>query len=554
MIDEIKVQDLALIEEASLVLSPGLTVLTGETGAGKTALISALKLLMGARASSDAVRDGCKELCVQGRFYNMASLLDDPSQVRDDAADTTSLDEDELVVTRTVTSEGRSRATLNGQMVSAGELAQVIAPSIDLCGQFEHQQLMKVATHVALLDSWASQDVSTPLSVYRSAYEQAQEAARLLDEVRNASEMSSAKLDEARFILKRIDEVNPQLGEYEQLMQDLQLAEHAEALMRAVTEARAALADDGGALDSLNIAAAALESVASVDANLATAGRELREAGYAIEDVAAQVRSYAGNLEFDPEQLEQGQERLSALQGLMRTYGPRMEDVLERRADAARTISLVDDHDQSLQQAQKAVSEAESALADAADALDAARNAAAPHFVREVCAVMDRLQMGGAQLSYDMQRLPRESWTAQGPSSFEFTYKPVADGHARPLAKIASGGEMSRVLLSVKTVLGAKDDVQVLVFDEVDAGVGGAVAVALAQLLRELAETHQVVVVTHLAQVAVFGDVHYVVQRNGDKTSLVCVEGEARVGEIARMLSGSITDASLAHARELLQK
>ena len=534
MIDEIQVQNLALIREAALEPSRGLTVLTGETGAGKTALIEALKLLMGARANTGMVRDGEEALAVSGRFVS-----------RDDNAS-------ELVVTRRVSADGRSRASLNGIMASVGELAETVAPTVDLCGQFEHQQLMRPATHATMLDSWAGEAVGPALDAYKAAYGVAREAAAELTRVQEAGALSSAKLDDARFTLRRIDEVAPKEDEYEELLHDLEIAEHAEALAVAASTAHGALSDDGGALDALNTAAMALEAVGDVDETLAELAQSLREAGYALEDVSASARSYRDDIEFDPETLAQQQERFSQLQGLLRAYGPRMEDVMARRAEAADIVSLVDDSAARLREAQRAVDEAESVLASAADALDAARDQAAPEFAAKVTGVMTRLEMGGAQLVCSRHRLDRGLWTESGPSSFEFFYRPAKGMQPRPLARIASGGEVSRVMLACKVVLGAHDAVDTLVFDEVDAGVGGATALALANVLFDLAQTHQVVVVTHLAQVAVRGDTHYIVRRDGAETEISLVTGEAREREIARMLGGSVTETSLAHARELL--
>ena len=282
----------------------------------------------------------------------------------------------------------------------------------------------------------------------------------------------------------------------------------------------------------------------------------MREVGYVIEDVSASARDYRDSIEFDPETLAAQQERFSQMQGLLRAFGPYMENVFAARAEAAEIVSLVDDSAERLKAAQRKVDEAEAALAQAADALDAARGEAAPRFAAEVSAVMARLEMGGAELVCEQQRLDRASWTKTGPSQFEFLYRPGAGMQARPLARIASGGEVSRVMLAIKVVLGADDDVDTLVFDEVDAGVGGAVAVALAEVIAHLARTHQVIVVTHLAQVAVHGDAHYVVRRAqgdaGPETHLFVVEGPDREAEIARMLSGDTTEVSLAHARELL--
>ena len=557
MIDEIQVQNLALIREATLEPSPGLTVLTGETGAGKTALLSALKLLMGARASADYVRDGEQGLVVAGRFIRRGthaapvSAADDAQDAVQDEASEGDVSE-ELVVTRSVSAEGRSRATVDGVMASARELGELVGSSIDLCGQFEHQQLMRPATHVRQLDTWAGEPVAKARAAYAQAFAEAAQAADELKRVREAQETSQAKVEDARFVLARIDEVQPVEGEYEQLEHDLKLAEHAETLARGAATAHAALSDESGALDALYTAQAALEAAGRHDAELLALVDSLREAGFIMEDVAAQARDYRDKIDFDPGELALQQERFSLLNGLLRTYGPRMEDVFARRAEAAELVSLVGDSDARLREAAEALDAAEARLAEAADALDEARAAAAPRFAAEVSSVMARLNMPGAALVCAQERLPRTSWTATGPSSFEFLYRPAEGAQSRPLARIASGGEVSRVMLATKVVLGNTDDVDTLVFDEVDAGVGGATAVALADVIADLADTHQVIVVTHLAQVAVRADTHYIVRREGAETSLASVEGPDREREIARMLSGSTTETSLAHARELL--
>lgn len=549
MIDEIQVRNLALIKQASLVPAPGLTVLTGETGAGKTALLSALKLLMGVRADKDFVRDGEQSLEVSGRFFGLANA---------EGPDGDEEASDDLVATRRVSSDGRSRVTLDGRMASVRELAARVASTIDLCGQHEQQQLMKPTAHVRMLDAWAGEAVAVPQNAYKQAFSQAKAAAEELDHVLNAGAASSAKLDEARFTLERIDAVGPREGEYEELSARLARAEHAEALALAANRAHEALGGDEGAIDLLNSAIAALDEGGRFDADLSALADSLREAGFVLEDVARSARDYRDGVEFDPEALEQDQERMSALQGLLRAYGPRMVDVLAARDEAADLVSAVDDAAERERAARKKVDAAEQKLASAAQALVQARRTAAPQFAEQVTAQMSRLEMGGAELLCEVRPLPRESWTQAGPSEVEFLFRPGAGMQARPLARIASGGEVSRVMLAIKVVLGQADSVDTLVFDEVDAGVGGSTAVALADVLVDLARTHQVIVVTHLAQVAVRGNAHYTVNKvagtdGKPQTNLQQLSAEQRPAEIARMLSGDATQASLAHAREMLE-
>lgn len=540
MIDEIHVENVALIHEADLVPGTGLTVLTGETGAGKTALLSALKLLMGERADSSAVREGSEGALVEGRLFAGAH------------------DEQGFVAQRRVGSDGRSRARVDGAMASVRELSERVSPLIDLCGQHEHQRLLDASSHVDMVDAWAGAGVAATLEAYRTALAAAQEAARELARVEEASRTQGSRLEEARFAYERICDVDPKPGEYEELEERLPRFEHAEALAGCAHEAAEALSGEGGSLDALNAAISELSRMGRVDAKLAEFADELTGAAITLEDAAAELRRYRDSVDFDPAELAQAQERFSAFKGLLRQWGPRMEDVFARRDEAAELLSLVDDADERVRRAREARDAAEDALARAARDLTKRRNTAAPRFCREVGKQMARLEMGRAELVWDSRELPRERWTAQGPCACELLYRSGAGLTPRPLRRIASGGELSRVMLAAKVVLGESDAVDTLVFDEVDAGVGGATARSLAQVLADLARTHQVIVVTHLAQVAVQGSVHYVVRRSDDgdmpETRLVRVEGSDRVTEVARLLSGDASDESLAHAKQLLSE
>lgn len=540
MIDEIRVENVALIREASLAPGAGLTVLTGETGAGKTALLSALKLLMGDRADSSAVREGSDGALVEGRLFAGAH------------------DEEGFVVTRRVGPDGRSRARLDGSLASVRELSERVRPLIDLCGQHEHQRLLDPASHVLMVDAWAGSGVAQALADYRASLARAEGAARELARVEEASRTQGSRLEEARFALDRISEVDPRPGEYEELEKSLPRAEHAEALAACAHDASEALSAEGGALDALNSAIAELSRMGAVDAKLAEFADALSGAAITLEDAAADLRRYRDSVDFDPAELAAAQERFSAFKGLLRQWGPRMEDVFARRDEAAELLGLVDDAEERVARARKELEAAEADLAVAARTLTKRRNAAAPRFCREVGKQMARLEMGRAELVWESRDLPRERWSAQGPCSCELLYRSGAGLTPRPLRRIASGGELSRVMLASKVVLGEADAVDTLVFDEVDAGVGGATARSLAQVLADLARTHQVIVVTHLAQVAVQGAVHYVVRRDDSsdvpETVLVQVSGDERVREIARLLSGDASAESLAHARRLLSE
>lgn len=540
MIDEIRVENLALIREASLVPCSGLTVLTGETGAGKTALLSALKLLMGERADASSVREGEAGLVVEGRFFKGT---DDPEG---------------FGVVRSVSADGRSRVKIDGSISSVRELATRVGSMIDLCGQHEHQSLLDSANHVRMVDSWAADTIAPILDDYRAKLHVARAAAAELARVTEASRSKGALLDEARFTVERISEVDPRLGEYEELEESLPRAEHAEALASAANDAQSLLSEENAALDSLNGAIAELQRMAGVDKKLSEFADSLAEASILIEDAAADLRRYRDSVDFDPEELARQQDRFAQLKGLLRQYGPTMDDVFARLESSKELLSLVDDAEERVRRARLELEAAESDLVQAARALMKARSVAGPRFCREVVRQMARLEMGGAEVLWDERELPRERWTDSGPSICELLYRSGSRLTPRPLKRIASGGELSRVLLAAKVVMGSADHAGTLVFDEVDAGVGGATARSLATVLADLAKTHQVIVVTHLAQVAVVADAHYVVRKADTgsgipETSLVPVEGDERVAEIARMLSGDSSPESLAHARAMLE-
>lgn len=539
MIDELQVSNIALIREATLVPSASLTVLTGETGAGKTALLSALKLILGERADSSTVREGEALASVEAR------LFDGPH------------DTEGFTVQRSLSAEGRSRVKIDGRIASVRELSERVGVMMDLCGQHEHQRLLDPAHHVAMVDAWAGRPALEALEHYRACFKASRAAAKEVRRVEEASRAQGSRVEEARFALERIGEVDPKPGEYEELEELLPRSEHAEVLVATANDAHASLASEGGALDAVNSAVAELSRMATVDRKLGDIADALSDACISLEDCANELRSYRDGVAFDPRELARMRERYSDLKGLLRQWGPTMDDVFAMRDRSQELLSLVDDGDEQIKKAREALWSAERELFAAAKALKRARNTAAPRFCHEVGRQMARLEMGGAELVWESRDLPRAEWTPVGPSSYELLYRSGAGLTPRPLRRIASGGELSRVMLASKVVLGNADGVDTLVFDEVDAGVGGSTARALAGVLADLAATHQVIVVTHLAQVAVMADKHYVVSKEpGDvpQTHLDEVTGETRTAEIARMLSGDQSEASLAHAKQMLEE
>ena len=536
MLEELHVRDLALIEDAWLEFGPGMTVLTGETGAGKTALLGALKLLMGERGDSGSVRSGAAEALVEGRFVAGGRAL---------------------LVRRRVGADGRSRCFLDGEMATVGALAEQVGPLVDLHGQHEHQALLTAATHVGYLDRRAGTDAAAALEEYGEARTEFRAAVRERDTLEARRAETLRDTDYLRFVADEIDRADPKAGEDELLEARLPPLQHAERLEGAASEAAALLRGDGGAMDRAAEAAAALSKVSGIDTRLDALAQRAAEVSAVLDDLGGELRSYRDSVEHDPSALEEVLRRLGELSGLARKYGPRLDDVLRRRDEARQALADSEEGAEAAELAEARVTVARSELERAAEVLTAVRVKAAPEFIEALTESVRDLAMEGARFEVSFAELPFEDWTADGAERVEFLYAPAPDQPARPLAKIASGGEISRVMLALKGVLGDADSVETLVFDEVDAGIGGATARTIGARLAHVARTHQVIVVTHLAQVAAFADAHLVVSKSVDErtaaTTVVPVTGEERVAEVARMLSGNGSDASSAHAREVLE-
>ena len=536
MLDELHVRDIALIEEASIAFSPQLTVLSGETGAGKTALLSALQLICGKRADSKAVADGAAEAVAEARYVQ---------------------GEGERVVRRRLSAAGRSRCTVDGQLATVGELAQA-SSFIRVHSQHEQVLLLQPATQLAYLDAWVSPQ-GEHLAAYRAArqrYLAALQAFRQLDE---ADAQASQQLEFMRFSAAQIAKVDPKPGEYELLEGELPRLQHGEQLAAAVGEALQALHADGAALDELARACAALQRESGIDAELDALCGRLGGLLAELEDATRDLNSYAQGVSYDSQRLEDVLTRLDELSGLMRRFGPGMQQVFATWEKAKAAIAAHDASPERLAAAKHELQEAEAAYREQARLLAQVRGQAATRFCEGLAASVHELAMQGAAFEFAFEELPLARWTDAGSQRVELLYRPSAASAARPLSRIASGGELSRILLALECLRrqqGAGEECTI-VFDEVDQGVGGATGTAVAERLAQLAQHAQVIVVTHLPQVAARAQRHYVVEKTqtaagAASTSVFEVHGEQRVAEVARMLAGTADEAALEHARTLL--
>ena len=549
MIEELHVSDLALIERASLEFSPGLTVLTGETGTGKTALLGAIKLVIGARADASSVRDGEREAVVEALF-----TLDD-AHARRLAERGFESSDGQLVVRRRVGADGRSRCYLNDGLSTVGALEASAGSLVELHGQHEHQRLLAPRTHRSFLDAWGAAELDAPLAAYGEAFDAWRAASARFEDARDAARTSSERLEEARFLCTQVDAVGPMPGELDELEARLPILRDGESLALAAAEALAILRSEGGALELLGSARRTLERCAGTDPQLDSLCERLEGQLADADDLALELRSYREQVEFDPEALAAALDRIGQLDGLVRRFGPTYDEMLARWEEAQRLVSLQDDEAGTLARLERAATEATRVLEDAARSLEQARDRCASAFCAELGERVEELAMGGASFEMQCQPLPMDQWTREASCRYELLYAPAPNVAPRPLARIASGGELSRVMLALECMVDLDEDA-VLVFDEVDAGIGGATANAVADLIARLASSRQVIVVTHLAQIATRADRHLLVEREDGggtaRTTIRPIEGEERVAEIARMLAGTVDGEALAHARTLL--
>ncbi len=570
MLIELRIRGLGAIEEAVLDLGPGFTAITGETGAGKTMLLTGLGLLLGGRSDAGLVRAGHDRAEIEGRFRvspsgPVAAIVEDSGG---------QLDGDELVVARTVSADGRSRAYAGGRSVPAALLTTLADELVTVHGQSDQRGLLRPSVQRGVLDRYAGPKAQAALAAYRAAFAELAAVRAELDEVSSHRRERTLEADALRHGIADIDAVDPVAGEDAALAAEAARLGHAETLRTAAAAARRALYgdDDAGAApaDALGLVAAArgdLEGVAGHDPQLDSITARLAEAAYQLSDVAADLAGYLDGLEADPDRFAVVQERIAKLTALTRRYGPDISGVLAW-ADQARSRldSLADDDGlvAALGQRRDAVLRR---LTEAAGALSTLRGAAAARLEAAVGAELAGLAMPQACVPVVLTRrddphglVVDGTSVAFGPSGIdEVELQLVAhDGApARALHRGASGGELSRVMLALEIVLAGADPVPTFVFDEVDAGVGGRAAVEVGRRLAALAGSAQVLVVTHLPQVAAFADRHVVVTKpeRGAVTSsaVVVAQGDERLRELSRMLAGQ-EDSELArgHAEELI--
>ncbi len=551
MLSDLTIKNFAIIESLHVQFGPGFNVLTGETGAGKSIIIDAVNLLLGGRARGDVIRAGAEEASVEAIFdlqaeSGLQALLVEQG-----------LDNDgELLVRRLVSRSGKNRIYVNGATVPLAQLRDLTSRLVNIYGQHEHQNLQRVETHLELLDDFAG--LLPQLNLYREAFEQCRQLQQQLAGLHLAERERQQRLDMLKFQRQELTAAKLVAGEDTELEQERTLLQHAGKLTAATSGGYEILyAGQAAVCGQLGEVADQLEALQQIDPHLAPLAETVRNSLFNLEDVAVELRRYAEKLDFEPQRQEQVEERLALLANLKRKYAPTVEALLQYLADIEIELESLVDVDGHREKLQRQLQKAETELLARGSELSRQRQKAAAELAARVERELADLAMPKAR--FELRLFVAEEPTADGLERGEFYLAANPGEPAQPLAKIASGGELSRIMLALKRSAPEGDGVRTLIFDEVDAGIGGEAATSVGEKIGRLAATLQVLCVTHLPQVAAFADRHYLVAKReaGGRTNtgLQLLEQAPRVAEMARMLGGAhVSERTLDHARELIER
>jgi DNA repair protein RecN (Recombination protein N) len=548
-----------VIQEARLPFGPGLTVITGETGAGKTMVLSALGLLLGERADTAAIRRGQDQAFVEGRWLIPGGSPVN-ERVRDAGAD---VEQGELILNRSISNEGRSRASASGRSVPVGLLTELGEMLVVVHGQSDQIRLKSAVAQREALDQFGGLELAVALASYQTTYKAWRELTQKLEDLKASLDARSAEADELRLAVAELEKLDARSGEDIDLAEKAERLNNLEILRAAAALAHEALSSEGfsdapDALGLIGQARRALEQVANHDPELGRLAEQLKDVSVQLADASGEISSYVASLDLEGAgEINLIQERRAALTAAMRKYGPTLNEVIAYLGTASDRLLELDSSSETIDQLGVEYQELSNLLKDQADALTSVRTEAAARLADLVTAELKELAMGGASLVVGVAYA--DAYGSHGQDSVSIQLSSYPGAEPRPLGKGASGGELSRIMLAIEVVLAESQQAPTFIFDEVDAGVGGAAAIEVGRRLAILAERAQVIVVTHLAQVAAYANGHLRVLKTSSTeftaTDVVSLNPEARIEELARMLSGlSDSESGLAHAAELRER
>ncbi|GBD95514.1 MAG TPA: DNA repair protein RecN [Nitrospirae bacterium] len=561
MLRELHIKNFSIIDDATVEFEEGFNVITGETGAGKSVIIDALCLALGERATGELVRGGKKEAVVEA-FFDIPPKSLHPSTRRfleDNGIDF----DDGLILKRIISSQGRSRAYINGSLVNVQSLADTSRNIIDVHGQYEHQSLLSSENQMDLLDAYGG--LVSEAEEVSKLYETQLVLVRQISELVQKEKERTQRLDMLRFQISEIDAAGLKPGEEEELTEDVKVLSNAGRLAELANQAYTSLySSESSCITNLSNILKSLREIAGVDARAKDALKSVEDALPLLEETGYFLRDYRDDIDFSPERLESSQERLELIKGLRRKYGNNIQEIIDYKEKAVTELEELQHSEERLESLKSGLAEQKSRFTEKARLLSKKRKAAAKKIESKVEAELAELSMPGTDFSV------RITWekgddttdglkaTRRGIDKIEFLISPNVGEEPKPVSKIASGGELSRVMLALKGILAKGDKIPVLIFDEIDAGIGGMAAETVGQKLNELASARQIVSITHLPQIASYAGAHFKIEKKieGEKTIVEInkIEKEERAEEVARMLSGKISEVSIKHAKEMLKK
>jgi len=563
MLAALRIKDLAIVDEIDIAFSRGLNVLTGETGAGKSIIINSVNMLLGDRAFDGLIRTGAEAATAEALF-DISNHTEIGEKLRAIGVD----EIEELLIKRMVASTGRSRVFVNGTLSTLALISRIGEILLSIYGQHEHQNLQRAERHLDILDEYGE------LSSFRTQYEESfNEMDRLIKErqsLREAEHQLVKDRELMRFQSQEIASAQLKENEEETLQEQRRILSNAEKLFERADAAETILySGDSSISEGLHTALHNMEEIAKIDPSISDLAKTLESSVYQVEEIAYSLRDYRGKIEYDPDGLERVEHRLDELQGLKKKYGPTIRDILRFKERVDDQLEHLDSRDERIKMLEERLAKIQQKTIELGRTLSQKRKEAATAFQRVMEEELGTLGMANTvfEVRFDINRsTSREKWVdvvgvslgPRGMDTAEFYISPNVGEDPRPLSRIASGGELSRIMLGIKRIIAAAEPGQTLIFDEVDAGIGGAVAEVVGKKLKDLSSYHQVVCVTHLPQIACFADVHHRVtksiRQNRTRTLVEELDAQERIDEIARMLGGlRITEKTRAHATEMIE-
>ena len=550
MLTELNIKNFAIIDSLNITFEKGFNVLTGETGAGKSIIVDAVDLVLGGRASSEMIRSGCEEAVVEAAFD-----ISDVKGVSEKLGEMGIEKDDNLVIKRTLSASGKNKVFINGSMATIAMLSDVGEFLVDIHGQHEHQTLIKVERHIDVLDEYAAlgplrQEMSEIYSEWNRVKDE-------LESLKSSEADKEKKVDLLRFQSDEIEKAALKVDEDEELLEERKLLSNAGRLYESANTALEILyLQSGSALELIKKAGSNVTDISIIDESMRVTLDAINSASASIEDAALTLRDYVGRISFDPERLNEIEERLDLIGRLKRKYGNTVSEILKYREEVDRELDGIERAEERIGELEREGERLKDKGLKVAETLSERRKKGSDELTKKVVKELSDLGMKKAIFEVKMERL--NDISAKGSDKVEFLLSSNPGEATKPLSKIASGGELSRIMLALKKVLANPTGAPTMVFDEVDSGIGGGVAEIVGRKLREVAEGRQVLCITHLAQIAAMADLHYAVSKGENKgrttTTVSRLSEDERVDEVARMLGGmTITEATKRHAEEMLK-